>query len=61
MNISGAVKHLTGETMSETVETQATVEVSGCGRGGTPETTEAVLKAQKTTEPSEVMACGCHP
>ncbi|WP_155119085.1 PatA/PatG family cyanobactin maturation protease, partial [Microcystis aeruginosa] len=32
---------LTGETMSESVETQATVEASGCGCGGTPETTEA--------------------
>jgi cyanobactin maturation PatA/PatG family protease len=40
LNISGAIKHLTGETMSETIETQATVEASGCGCGGTPETTE---------------------
>ena len=61
LNISGAVKHLTGETMSETVETQATVEASGCGCGGTPETTEAILKAQKTTEPSEVMAAVVTP
>ncbi len=41
LNISGAIKQLTGETMSESVETQATVEASGCGCGGTPETTEA--------------------
>jgi len=61
LNISGAVKHLTGETMSETVETQATVEASGCGCGGTPETTEAILKAQKTTEPSEVIAAVVTP
>ena len=61
LNISGAVKHLTGETMSETIETQATVEASGCGCGGTPETTEAILKAQKTTEPSEVIAAVVTP
>jgi cyanobactin maturation PatA/PatG family protease len=41
LNISGAIKQLTGETMSESVETQATVEASGCGCGGTPETPEA--------------------
>ncbi|KAB0242262.1 PatA/PatG family cyanobactin maturation protease [Microcystis aeruginosa EAWAG127a] len=41
LNISGAIKQLTGETMSESVETQATVEASGCGCGDTPETTEA--------------------
>lgn len=41
LNISGAIKQLTGETMSESVETQATVEASGCGCGGTPEITEA--------------------
>ncbi|MFM6061718.1 MAG: S8 family peptidase [Microcystis panniformis] len=41
LNISGAIQQLTGETMSESVETQATVEASGCGCGGTPETTEA--------------------
>ncbi|MFM7280140.1 MAG: S8 family peptidase [Microcystis aeruginosa] len=41
LNISGAIQQLTGETMSESVETQATVEASGCGCGGTPETPEA--------------------
>lgn len=61
LNISGAIKHLTGETMSETIETQATVEASGCGCGGTPETTEAILQAKKTTEPSEVIAAVVTP
>ena len=41
LNISGAIQQLTGETMSESVETQATVEASGCGCGCTPETPEA--------------------
>ena len=56
LNISGAIKHLTGETMSETIETQATVEASGCGCGGTPETTEVQRQNLELSAASSALA-----
>ncbi|NEN90444.1 MAG: PatA/PatG family cyanobactin maturation protease [Okeania sp. SIO3H1] len=37
LNISGAVAHLTGETMSESEQQNSSIEASGCGCGSTPE------------------------
>ena len=37
LNISGAVTHLTGETMSELEQQNNSIEASGCGCGSTPE------------------------
>lgn len=69
LNISGAIKHLTGETMSEpsetleaqSIEPQELVEASGCSCGGTPETEEAPIQAQKQTEFPEVLAAEVAP
>ncbi len=57
LNIPGAVKHLTGETMSESIEQQDLVEASGCSCGETPEPSEVkVIKPQEENEP--VLAAG---
>ncbi|MGB5714337.1 MAG: PatA/PatG family cyanobactin maturation protease [Waterburya sp.] len=58
LNIPGAIQHLTGETMTESIETQEMVEASGCGCGGTPEPTEATIKPQQETETRELVAAG---
>lgn len=58
LNISGALKHLTGETMSDSLETQDTpaqieterIEASGCGCGGTPETPEIMANIESKPE-----------
>jgi cyanobactin maturation PatA/PatG family protease len=56
LNIPGAIEHLTGETMSESVEAQAMVEASGCSCGGTPQPPEGLVKPNQETE--EVIAAG---
>lgn len=57
LNIPGAVKYLTGETMSESIEQQELVEASGgCGCGGTPESEETPVKPQEEKQP--VVAAG---
>ena len=55
LNIAGAVKHLTGETMSESIEEQELVEASGCGCGGSPESSEVAVKQD---EKQPVVAAG---
>ena len=53
LDIAGAVEKLTGEIMSESMETQAMVEASGCSCGGTPEPT---VDPQKQAQTPEVVA-----
>jgi len=53
LNIPGAIEKLTGETMSETIEEQATVDASGCSCGGTPENT-TVPRGQQPLTPTVV-------
>lgn len=58
LNIPGAIKHLTGENMSESLETQELVEASGCGCDGTTEPTEATVKPQEEIRTPELVAAG---
>ncbi|NES80657.1 MAG: S8 family serine peptidase [Moorea sp. SIO2B7] len=58
LNIPGAIEKLTGETMTDSIETQEMVEASGCGCDGTPETSKAPIKAQQESETLEVVAAG---
>ncbi|MGK7955082.1 MAG: PatA/PatG family cyanobactin maturation protease [Crocosphaera sp.] len=50
LNITGAVEKLTGEIMSELVQTQQMVESSGCSCGGSPETPVDLDKKVKQPE-----------
>ena len=56
INIPGAIKYLTGETMSDSIETRELVEASGCGCEQTPELTEPTVKPQQ--ESRELVAAG---
>lgn len=58
LNIPGAIKHLTGENMSESLETQEVIEASGCGCDGTNEPTEASIKPQSEARTPELVAAG---
>ena len=58
LNIPGAVQHLTGETMTDSIETQQLVEASGCGCEGTPEPIEATIKPHSEIPELEVVAAG---
>lgn len=49
LNIAGAVKQLSGETMSEMIEESAMVEPSGCTCGGTPDNAKAPIQTQSAT------------